>query len=85
VIVEVSSSKAHYFKAKKHLASQKIIEEKKDGTIVLCFTITQLKEIEEMILKWIPHMRVVSPLSLRESIEKKLKKYLESAYYLTNK
>lgn len=78
VIVEVSSSKAHHFKAKKHLTSQKIIEEKKDGTLLLGFTITQILEIEEMILKWIPHMRVVSPLSLRESIEKRLKVYLKS-------
>jgi len=78
VIVEVNSQKAHYFKAKKHLTSQKIIEEKKDGTLLLCFTVTQILEIEEMILKWIPHMRVVSPLSLKESIEKRLEKYLKS-------
>ncbi len=76
IMVEVSKSKAQYFKAKKHLASQKIIEEKDNGNLILSFIVTQTLEVEETIMKWIPHIRVVSPIALKHSIEDKLKKYI---------
>ncbi|MFK7780144.1 MAG: WYL domain-containing protein, partial [Candidatus Gracilibacteria bacterium] len=76
VIVEVPASKARLFKAKKHLASQKELETKEDGTLVLSFKVTQELEMEELVKKWIPHMKVVTPLSLKEKIEDDLKEYL---------
>ena len=76
VRVEVPNEKARLFKAKKHLASQREVETKEDGTLVLSFTVTQEMEMEELIKKWIPHMKVVSPLSLKEKIEEDLKRYL---------
>jgi predicted DNA-binding transcriptional regulator YafY len=33
-------------------------------------------EIEELIKKWIPFIRVIKPISLKEKIENDLKKYL---------
>ena len=77
VIVEVPRDKARFFKAKKHLASQKVEEEKNDGTLLLTFKVTQEMEVEELIKKWIPHMKVVSPLSLKQKIEDDLKQYLD--------
>jgi len=76
VVVEVSPEKARFFKAKKHLASQKEVETKEDGTLVLSFTVTQEMEMDDLVKKWIPHMRVSSPLSLKENIEADLKQYL---------
>jgi len=32
--------------------------------------------MDELIKKWIPHMRVVSPMSLKQKIEDDLKQYL---------
>ena len=78
VIVEISPEKARFFKAKKHLASQKEIESKEDGTLVLSFTVTQEMEIDDLVKKWIPHMKVISPLSLREKIKDDLKEYLNN-------
>lgn len=69
VVVEVPKSKARLFKAKKHLASQKTLQEKEDGTLVLSFRVTQEREMQELVKKWIPHMRVIEPLSLKQSIE----------------
>jgi predicted DNA-binding transcriptional regulator YafY len=77
VIVEVASEKAHHFKAKKHLPSQKIIEEKEDGTLVLSYTVTQTIEIDDLIKRWIPSMKVTSPSSLKERIHKDLTEYLK--------
>jgi predicted DNA-binding transcriptional regulator YafY len=76
VIVEVQKSKARLFRAKKHLASQKEVETKEDGTLVLSFKVTQEREMEELVKKWIPYMNVVSPPSLKQKIEDDLKKYL---------
>jgi predicted DNA-binding transcriptional regulator YafY len=76
VVVEVSALKARFFKAKNFLPSQKIVEEKEDGSLVLSFRVTQEMEMDELIKKWIPHMRVVTPLTLKQKIEDDLKRYL---------
>ena len=76
VVVEVSNIKARFFKAKNFLPSQKIIEEKDDGSLVLSFKVTQEMEMDELVKKWIPHMRVVTPLSLQQKIEEDLNQYL---------
>jgi len=79
VIVEVDSEKARFFKAKNHLPSQKVEETKDDGSVILSFRVTQEIEMEELIKKWIPYMKVVSPLSLKKKIEDDLKRYLNLA------
>jgi len=77
VLVEVHSDKARFFRAKNHLPSQKVEEIKDDGNIVLSFRVTQEMEMEELIKKWIPHMKVISPLSLKDKIENDLREYLK--------
>jgi len=75
VILEVPQEKARFFKAKRHLASQEYIE-KDDGSLELSFQVTQVMEVEELIKKWIPHLKVIEPLALKQKIEDDLKKYL---------
>jgi len=76
VIVEVNAIKSQHFKAKKYLPSQKITEEKKNGNLLLSFVVTQTLEMQDIIKRWIPHMKVVSPLSLKDQIDKELLEYL---------
>ena len=76
VVVEVSNIKARFFKAKNFLPSQKTIEEKDDGSLVISFKVTQEMEMDELVKKWIPHMKIVTPLSLKQKIEDDLKRYL---------
>ncbi|CAA6818180.1 MAG: Unknown protein [uncultured Sulfurovum sp.] len=76
IILEVSTEKAKFFKAKKYLPSQQILEEKEDGTLIISYTVTQEIELEELIKKWIPFLKVLSPLSLKEKIENDLRNYL---------
>ena len=77
VLVEVDASRARHFKAKKYLPSQKMIEEKEDGALVLSFTVTQELEMMDIIKRWIPHLRVVTPVSLKDKINKNLIEYLK--------
>lgn len=78
VVVEVKKEKARFFKAKNFLPSQCIVEQKPNGNLMLSFSVTQELEIEELIKKWLPHIRVLEPLSLKEKIENELRKYLEN-------
>ena len=76
VVVEVDDKKARFFKAKNFLPSQKIIETKQDGSLVLSFKVTQEMEMEELVKKWIPHIKIIHPISLKQKIEDDLKQYL---------
>lgn len=75
VVLEVDKSKAYYFENKKYLKSQ---EEKKqdDGSLLLTFKVTQEMEIEELVKRWIPFVKVIEPISLKEKIESDLRSYL---------
>lgn len=76
VVLQVSKEKAKYFKLKKHLPSQEVIENK-DGTLNLYFKVTQEKELENLIKKWLPHIKVIKPISLKNDIQSKIKKWLD--------
>ncbi|KIM12242.1 MAG: hypothetical protein KU38_04975 [Sulfurovum sp. FS08-3] len=75
VVVEISSPKAHYFKNKKFFASQKIVQSCENGELVVSFKLTDTVEIESFIMSWIPFVRVIAPVSLKEQIETTLKEY----------
>ena len=76
VVLEVDSSKAFYFKSKKFLSSQQVLETKENGNLLISYQVTQEIEIEELIKKWLPYVKVVEPLSLKEKIEGELRGYL---------
>ncbi len=78
VIVEVTASRAHYFKAKKYLPSQKIIEEKENGTLIISYQVTQDIELADLVKRWLPHMKVISPASLQQRIVDEIQSYLAS-------
>ena len=75
VVLEVDKSKAYYFENKKYLKSQ---EEKKqdDGSLLLTFKVTQEMEIEELVKRWIPFVKVIEPKSLKQKIKDDLVNYL---------
>ncbi len=68
----------YFFKAKKHLKSQEILEENENGNLIISFKVTQDMEIEELIKKWIPFIKVIEPISLKEKIESDLIRYLDA-------
>jgi len=78
VILEVDSAKAEFFKVKKHLLSQIVLKTKENGNLLIKFTVTQESELEELIRKWIPYIKVIEPLSLKDKIHSTLTKYLNN-------
>ena len=77
VVVEVNSIKAKYFKAKQFLPSQNLLEEKENGNLLLEYTVTHEGEIDELVKRWLPYVKVISPVSLKDNIQKDLMEYLK--------
>jgi len=75
VKIEVDKTVKRHFHVKKHLSSQKKIDEI-DGNLILSYNINDDMEIIPIIKAWMPYLKVISPISLKNKIEKDIKKYL---------
>ena len=74
VILEVNESVYRYFQAKKYLKSQEIIKTTENGLIVQ-FKINDEMELIPLIQRWIPHVKVIEPQSLKNRILKNINAY----------
>jgi len=63
---------AHYFLLKKYLPSQKIIQKYDNGDIIVTYQVSNFKEIEELIIKWIPKIEILEPKELQVFIKSEL-------------
>ena len=77
VIIEVSSAVKRHFKIKKHLKSQEIIEES-ETTLTLKYQITSEMEILPLVKRWIPHIKIISPDSIKKKLKEDIELYLKS-------
>jgi predicted DNA-binding transcriptional regulator YafY len=75
VILEASPNIERYFRVKKYLKSQKILEQKEDKSLLLSFKINNDMEIIPLIKTWLPDLKVISPTSLREKILEDIEKF----------
>lgn len=69
---------AHYFLLKKYLSSQKIVQKYDNGDIQVTYQVSNFKEIEELIIKWLPKIEIIEPLTLKTYLKK------EFEYRLSN-
>ncbi len=76
VILKADKSIARYFKHKKYLASQRILQEYEDGSIKLSYRVTNFREVEDIITKWLPKIEILEPRNLKKMIKRSLKKKL---------
>ncbi len=67
-----------YFLKKKYLPSQKIVHTFENGDIEVHYTITNYREVEELIIKWLPHLRIIAPKNLQKMIKRSLKQKLSA-------
>ena len=76
VILEVDSSIKRFFKQKKFLTSQAILEEKENGNLIISYNITNDMEIFPLIRKWLPNIKIISPQSSKDKFIKELVDYI---------
>lgn len=72
VRLEISPKKAFLFERKNFFQSQKIIERKPDGAIIVSYHFSDLKEIEFFIMEFLGYIKILAPMELKQKIIKKI-------------
>jgi predicted DNA-binding transcriptional regulator YafY len=80
VKIRVDVSVRRFFIKKKYLPSQEISHTFDNGDVEVTYRVSSYKEVEELIIKWLPHVRVISPRRLNKSIKKSLNKKLNALF-----
>ena len=75
VTLEVDNSVANYFKRRKILPNQTIIEDTQDKLIVST-KVSYEDEILKIVRYWIPNVKILQPINLQSNLENGLKEYL---------
>jgi len=78
VRLRVEVSIRRFFLKKKYLPSQEVVHTFDNGDIEVHYRITNPREIEELIIKWLPKIRIIAPRNLNKMIKRTLKKKLEA-------
>ncbi|MBS7837515.1 helix-turn-helix transcriptional regulator [Wohlfahrtiimonas chitiniclastica] len=79
VTVFVRGEVAIYFKRRKLLPNQSIIEEKSNGDLVVMSEHVSAQEILALVRYWIPNVKILSPEGLQTELEEGLQAYLLSS------
>ena len=77
VRLKVDKQKAHFFKTKQYLNSQRMVEEQKDGSLVLEFDVTNYMEIKRIVHRWTPYVVVIEPEELKAELLQEAKRFVE--------
>jgi predicted DNA-binding transcriptional regulator YafY len=76
VTLHIAKEIAKYFQRKPISKSQKVESLQQDGSMEVSVEITNDMEIIPLVKYWIPYIKVLAPLSVKEAIEKDLEDYL---------
>ena len=76
VKVKIKPQVAHYFKLKKHLSSQEIVKENKDGSLIVTFEVSHDEDVDNLIKSWLPNIEVISPTRFRKRLISELEEYV---------
>ena len=76
IVVRIDKEIAYYFKNQKYLPLQKITKENKNGSLTVEATVCHHMEAIPTILRWLPHIKVITPKSLQKEITTRIKEYL---------
>ncbi|HIP27258.1 MAG TPA: WYL domain-containing protein [Flavobacteriaceae bacterium] len=74
IIVRIKANKklSKYFKLKKYLPSQTIIKVFDNQEMEIEYKISSLREIEGLIIKWLPDITILQPIELNIKVKEKL-------------
>lgn len=78
VTIKVNHKVAYNFKLKNILPSQEILEEYKDGSLLIKFIVSTEEDIDNTIKAWIPDVELISPTFYRNKFVKELEEYIKT-------
>jgi predicted DNA-binding transcriptional regulator YafY len=76
VQLEIAAEIAYYFQRRKLLPQQEILRELKNGALIIRSKISHSQQILPQIRYWLPHVRIISPASLKLQMQRELQSYL---------
>ena len=76
VVLKIATEIAGYFKRRKLIANQVIEKELEDGDLILSTRIGHANQVLPIVRYWIPHIRIISPKSLQDELEREVHTYL---------
>jgi predicted DNA-binding transcriptional regulator YafY len=77
VQLKFSRAVANRIKNLRYHHSQKIIEEGRDGSLIVEFEACGFKELQSWILQWGPEVEVLEPLDLREQVRERARQVVQ--------
>lgn len=78
VVIEVSRDVADYFKRKKWFFNQEIIEEKRNGNLIISYLVSDYREILHFLKTWVPNVWVLKPKELKKKLREVLEKGIKN-------
>ena len=72
VQIRVHKSTRRYFILKDYLPSQKLVKTYENGDILVEYKISNVREIDELLIKWLPNIEIIYPRNLKKRIKKTL-------------
>ncbi len=67
---------AHFFKLRKVIHTQKLEEEKEDGSLIVSFDVSHEEDVDNIIKAWLPDIKILEPVKFKNKLEKELSLYL---------
>ena len=77
IILEVDKEVSRFFKVKKFMPSQEIVDEN-DEFISVKYFVTSDEEILMLVKKWFPFIKIKSPENLKDKFKKDLENYIKA-------
>ncbi len=75
--LHIDPQTAAYFRSRALLPTQRIVRENGDGSLIVEATYQHLLQILPIIRYWIPHVRVLQPATLQDSLMDSLRQYFD--------
>lgn len=76
VQIEVHKKLSYQFKLNDILASQKIISENQNGSLIIEFVVNDLDELKDVIKSWLPYIKVLHPEKYDELLSSEMEEYI---------
>lgn len=76
VVLTVDRQAAGHFRDRQLTPGQQVIKELEDGGLIVSSRVAHVNQILPIVRYWMPHVRVVSPVSVREACLESVRRYL---------
>ncbi|MDX8389401.1 MAG: WYL domain-containing transcriptional regulator [Mariprofundaceae bacterium] len=80
ITLSIGHEVAAYFKRRKLIANQTIEEELEDGSLILSTKVGHVNQVLPIVRYWIPHIRIIRPVSMQLELESTLVTYIDRHY-----